>query len=308
MNGNPKTALVVSGGGSKGAFAAGAIEHLMNKLNVTFDMVVGTSTGSLIGPFVAAGDHQLLRSQYLNMETQQFLRKKNVLVSLFTSKAVLDIAPFRAVLRNRFDAGRAAAVLGSSIQTIIATVSLQSGKVTYFYTGPRGSTIRVPPEAARPIRIRDRAHLLQVIEASSNQPVFMPPVKIAATATPQGLEKAEQYVDGGVGEYAPIRVALDNGAKHVYAIVLGPEKKTPHKGDYTKAISILVRTFGLFQHNVGVMDVEIANVVAQAKNAKIKYIRPKSDLPTPSLGIDPAIQDRMLVLGKRAARAAGKIT
>ncbi len=97
-------------------------------------------------------------------------------------------------------------------------------------------------------------------------------------------------------------------AKHVYAIVLGPEKKKPHKGDYTKAISILVRTFGLFQHNVGVTDVEIANEVAKAKNAKIKYIRPKSDLPTPSLGIDPAIQDRMWVLGKRAAREAGKIT
>ena len=78
-------------------------------------------------------------------------------------------------------------------------------------------------------------------------------------------------------------------------------------GDYAKAFDILVRTFGLFQHNVGVMDVEIANVVAEAKSAKIKYIRPKSDLPTPSLGIDPAIQDR-IVLGKRAAKEAGKIT
>ncbi|MEN8144217.1 MAG: patatin-like phospholipase family protein [Gemmatimonadota bacterium] len=306
MNAKPRTALVVSGGGAKGAFAVGAIEHLVNVKNVSFDMVVGTSTGSLIGPFVASNELALLRAQYLDLRIDQFFRKRNVLVSLFAFKSVFDASPFRAVLKQRFDAARADRILNSKIRTIIATVSLQSGKVTYFYAGGDGTKIGVPPEAANPVKIRDRAMLLRAIEASSNQPVFMPPVRIR-TSPNQLLENAHQYVDGGVGEYAPIRVALENGAKHVYAIVLGPKEKPPKKENYTKAFKIFVRTFDLFQHNVGIMDVVIADQVAEARGAIIKYIRPKRDLPTGSLEADPAIQDRMIVLGRNAARDAGTI-
>ncbi|MCK5797226.1 MAG: patatin-like phospholipase family protein, partial [Deltaproteobacteria bacterium] len=42
-----RTALVVSGGGSKGAFAVGAIEVLRER-GTDFDLICGTSTGSLI--------------------------------------------------------------------------------------------------------------------------------------------------------------------------------------------------------------------------------------------------------------------
>ena len=47
-------ALVVSGGGSKGAYAVGVAKVLMNEGDLTFDVVSGTSTGGLICPFVAA--------------------------------------------------------------------------------------------------------------------------------------------------------------------------------------------------------------------------------------------------------------
>ncbi|MEO7768554.1 MAG: patatin-like phospholipase family protein, partial [Ferruginibacter sp.] len=47
-------ALVISGGGSKGAFAIGILKKLFKEYpNLEFDMFVGTSTGSLIVPLVA---------------------------------------------------------------------------------------------------------------------------------------------------------------------------------------------------------------------------------------------------------------
>ncbi len=47
-------ALVISGGGSKGAFAVGIVKRLLeNYPNLKFDMYVGTSTGSLIVPLLA---------------------------------------------------------------------------------------------------------------------------------------------------------------------------------------------------------------------------------------------------------------
>ena len=41
-------ALVISGGGSKGAFAGGVAEYLMQELGHRYDLFLGTSTGSLL--------------------------------------------------------------------------------------------------------------------------------------------------------------------------------------------------------------------------------------------------------------------
>src|SRR6185437_17036286 len=46
-------ALVISGGGSKGAFAGGIAEHLINDCGNSYDFLVGSSAGSLLLPHVA---------------------------------------------------------------------------------------------------------------------------------------------------------------------------------------------------------------------------------------------------------------
>jgi predicted acylesterase/phospholipase RssA len=51
-----KRALVISGGGSKGAFAVGILQRLRILFpTLHFDMIIGTSTGALIAPLAAAG-------------------------------------------------------------------------------------------------------------------------------------------------------------------------------------------------------------------------------------------------------------
>ncbi|MDG2443864.1 MAG: patatin-like phospholipase family protein, partial [Flavobacteriaceae bacterium] len=40
-----KKALVISGGGSKGAFAGGVAEYLLKEKKKTYDIFLGTSTG-----------------------------------------------------------------------------------------------------------------------------------------------------------------------------------------------------------------------------------------------------------------------
>ena len=48
-------ALVISGGGSKGAYAGGVAEYLIKEKGYEYDLFVGTSTGSLLVPHIAAG-------------------------------------------------------------------------------------------------------------------------------------------------------------------------------------------------------------------------------------------------------------
>lgn len=46
-------ALVISGGGSKGAFAGDIAEYLIKEKNIKYDLFLGTSTGSLLIPLLS---------------------------------------------------------------------------------------------------------------------------------------------------------------------------------------------------------------------------------------------------------------
>ena len=51
-----KKALVISGGGSKGAFAGGLAQYLIEESRQNYDLFLGTSTGSLLISHLAAND------------------------------------------------------------------------------------------------------------------------------------------------------------------------------------------------------------------------------------------------------------
>ncbi|MEI8083404.1 MAG: patatin-like phospholipase family protein [Actinomycetes bacterium] len=48
-----KTAFVLSGGGAKGAFEAGAVGYLIKEKGICPDIVTGTSAGSICGAVIA---------------------------------------------------------------------------------------------------------------------------------------------------------------------------------------------------------------------------------------------------------------
>ena len=48
-----KSALVISGGGSKCAFAGGVTQYLVEETKQQYDLFLGTSTGSLLVPHLA---------------------------------------------------------------------------------------------------------------------------------------------------------------------------------------------------------------------------------------------------------------
>ena len=60
-------ALVISGGGSKGAFAGGVAQYLIKDLGREYDMYLGTSTGSLLVPHLAANDVGKLYNVFTNV-------------------------------------------------------------------------------------------------------------------------------------------------------------------------------------------------------------------------------------------------
>ena len=62
------TALVLSGGGSRGAYQAGAWQALA-ELGIDIDMVTGTSVGAINGAMVCQGDLDLTVKLWKEIET-----------------------------------------------------------------------------------------------------------------------------------------------------------------------------------------------------------------------------------------------
>ena len=60
-------ALVISGGGSKGAFAGGVAQYLIQEEGRKYDIFVGTSTGSLLISHLALGKLDKIKEIYSNV-------------------------------------------------------------------------------------------------------------------------------------------------------------------------------------------------------------------------------------------------
>lgn len=250
-----KRGLVISGGGSKGAFAVGALEYLLLDKGLTFDVVAGTSTGSLIAPFVVTGDLRLLVELYTSVRQNDILLGRPVaqtvaLSALFGSvSSIYDSAPLWYLLNQHLTPSRMTTLLESGKQLFITAVSLQTAQVVYFFCGPDPPT-RSPADAPYVLtRVSTKAQLASAILASADEPVFAPPVDIVARGAPIG-----PYVDGGVRNVFPARVVIDAGVDELYGIILSPEDDTI-PGPYTNILSILKRTMDLFCDEVASKDV-----------------------------------------------------
>lgn len=313
----PTNALVVSGGGSRGAFAVGAIEVLRER-GVAFDLVSGTSTGALIAPLVATDEIQLLRTIYTSVRTEDVIRQRDP-IEILLRDAIYDSNPLWSLVNSFITPERYDAVLASAVEIFLTTVNLQSGDLAYW--NPRRDGAGGGP--------MERRAFLRAILASASIPVLMPPVRIR--------EGGDQHVDGGVREIAPLAIAIDEGATDLYAIVLAPEDEERDDDDFVFLVKTLMRTFGLFTQEGTLNDVAYArrvnqsvrylrqlreragellspeqvealfdapttpNPFADARLLNLHVIRPKRALPSSGLEFRPLIMAQMMERGREAA-------
>jgi predicted acylesterase/phospholipase RssA len=317
-----ENALVISGGGSKGAFAVGAIE-VLREHDITFNMVAGTSTGALIAPLVAIDEIPRLRSIYTSVRTEDILRKRNIF-DILIHDAIYDTNPLWSLLNSVITQDMYQRIIDSLIEIYITTVNLQTGQIEYW-----NQHQNVPVGSPSTGENLSRPDLLKAIFASASEPVLMPAVRIE--------ENGDQYVDGGVREIAPLKIAVDNGANRIYAIVLSPENREREDETYAFIVKTLQRTINLFLQEVAVNDVgkavlynkaivyldkakkeaetvltpdqisaifdnpENPNPFAGKRVIELYLIRPEEDLPSGGLEFRPFVMAQMMEMGRLAS-------
>jgi len=262
-----KNALVVSGGGSKGAFSVGVIKDLIETYHLDFDILVGTSTGALIAPLAALGRIDKLVELYTTVNNDKIIKKYNFGERVLNGDiSIFTFGPLKELIKSVYSDAFYSELVDSGKEVYLTTVCLQTEELVVFTTARS-------PKPSKYYQTRTLVNANQfraAVLASASQPVFTPPVKVNESV-PGEVYKHFQYVDGGVREYAGLGIAVDAGAGEIFSILHSSKQITPPTDSlqFKEIFSILQQTIAMFITDVGENDL----YVPYQYNEALKYIK-----------------------------------
>lgn len=241
----PRTALVLSGGGARGAYQAGVLQGLMEigvieAAGSPFDIIVGSSAGSINAGMLAAhadalgaGVGRLLEVWSTIVASDVFRTDIRSLGSIgarwawdlsfggalrrVQPKSLLDTAPLRTLLKQiplpRIDEHVKS---GALYAAAVAATDLYTSNGYLFVQGD--PDIRLWKRSRW--RIERTRLTVDHLMASSAIPIFFPSVRI----------EGRHFGDGCIRNTAPLSPAINLGADRIVAIgVQGPAAEEPRK-------------------------------------------------------------------------------
>ena len=259
------TALVLSGGGARGAYEVGALSELLPELERRGEaprIVVGTSVGAFNAAFIAANAHRPAREALDDgIEVWRELgwrdslapfgafggepvRRRIVAQALGVQRtrihALLDPSPLEKTLARIVDFDQVARNVeeGALDAAAVATTSALSGRTVVFHSGgpsPEHDPVRQIDYVATPLTSEH-------VRASGAIPGLFPAVHVGSPERARGW-----YFDGGTRLNTPIKPALELGADRVVVIGLnsiapGPEELAgPHRPDVYEATAQIMQ-------------------------------------------------------------------
>ena len=258
-----RRALVVSGGGCKGAFAVGVLKQLRSDFpNLFFDVFVGTSTGSLLTPLAAMNEYNLLEELYTTVKTEDIILKSN-LGDRLGEHSIFDATPLWNLIAKFYSDARYDELINSGKKIYLNTTCLQTRQLVVFTND--ADAIDGKYYSVRQLINAD--HFRRAVMASACQPVFMPPIKVNVNV-PGEAHPNYQFVDGGVREYVGIQMAIDAGAKEIFVILLSPDADPPVETEFKNLFQLLERTIDVFSEDVGKND----TLIPEQYNEALNYI------------------------------------
>lgn len=189
-----KTALVLSGGGSRGAYQCGVWQAL-TELGIDIDIVVGVSVGAINGAMVVQGDAVKTANLWRQMETNQ----------IFDVDADAQLQDFaKEFITNR---GAGSTGLQSMLKKYVSEEQIRRSPTDFGLL-----TVEFPSLKPHYLWKEDipSGRLCDYITASASA---FPAVK---TFDIDG----KNYIDGGYEDNLPAAMALEKGADEVIAVYL----------------------------------------------------------------------------------------
>jgi NTE family protein len=195
----PKRALVMPGGGGRGAYQVGVCRALF-EAGLEFDLSFGTSVGAINATFIAQGSLRRLEEMWKNLHLWNLFRLPDLnelgKMVLGRKLGMLDTGPIEDLLRREADLS---AIKRSPMKVRAVTTDLCSLETRLINLEELATT----------------SELVDVLMATSALPAAFPPRKLRG----EGL-----WVDGGLVKNTPLRAALDSGVEEIFLVLLHPSR------------------------------------------------------------------------------------
>lgn len=271
-------ALVISGGGSKGAFAGGVAQYLTEDLGRDYDLFIGTSTGSLLLSHMALHKAEKVKKAFTSVNqssifsSRPFLIKKkhgqetitinhfNVILNFLKgSKTFGDSLNLKTLLQKTFTKEEFKQLKDSNKEVVVTVSNLSLNEVEY-----------------KSIKDYDYDAFIDWIWISCNYTPFM------SLVTKNGCE----YADGGLGSMVPIEEAIKRGATEVDAIILQTEVTYFNRMPSKNVFSLITNLFAFMLDRIETQNIRIGKFSAANKDCIINFYYTPSVLTTNSLIFD----------------------
>ncbi len=265
-------ALVMSGGGARGAYEAGIVSALASRAGVSdgrvlapYGMVCGTSIGAINAWFVATGQYGGLRRAWKTLASENIFELKSKYVTLDKPHRFIG-ERIRAAIRlatgltkNETGVARTQPVLEWMnrnidptlpvlIPLIWAVTNLTTRSPEYFYRLPTTMKGPMSTDLLRALRftlgegavVREAsdAILHRSLLASAAVPVVFDPVKLEMADGSIGM-----YVDGSIASNAMVSIAR-TVARTIHVILVDPPSQSQH---YANAIDVVIGSYETMQ-------------------------------------------------------------
>lgn len=271
-------ALVISGGGSKGAFAGGVAQYLMQGLGHEYDLFLGTSTGSLLISHLALKEIDKIREVYTSVDQDSIfsncpfnIQKKhgvdniainhwNVLKNFYKgSKTFGESLNLLELIKNTLTPDEFNKLQNSSKDLVVTVSNLSLNQVEY-----------------KSIKDFDYQEFCEWIWISCNYTPFMSLVR----------KNGCEYADGGLGSMVPIEEAVKRGATIVDAIILHTEVTHFNRLPSRNPFALLTTMFAFMLDRIERQNIRIGKFVANHNDAIINFYYTPTVLTTNSLIFD----------------------
>lgn len=276
-------ALVLSGGGSKGAWQAGVLKYLMGEAAIDYDLICGTSVGAINAAFLCQtplGKPQEAAAALVGLwQTVNDAKVKRnwfpfrVIEALWKT-SIYDSSPVQRWIRSSLDTTK---IQASGRKLRVVSVGLGTGEVFV----ANESTPNLP----------------EWVIGSSAFPVMMTPATIDGAL----------WSDGGLRNVTPLGEAIRAGATDIDVLIcFDPFGVSSQDTKGMHAIpQILLRIAGIMNSEITRADLKIAGlkndlaslVNSPYKQVNIRVIEPSLGIPYDSLDFSPAGITDMLQMG-----------
>ena len=301
-----KAALVLSGGGAKGAFQVGAEKYAREMKNYEWDVISGVSVGALNGAMIAMGKYQELFNVWYTISTVKVMTGKlnlwSILKMAFGAKSIYSNHPLWKLIDEKVDVNQI------MVDFMVGVVSLETGAY---------KPIKISPSTSARM---DKTAFKKAILASTAIPIIWEPVDISTSH--------RSMVDGGLRNMSPIGDVLSADPDEIVIIACTSLDKPSYQFKNESALDIGKHALEIAMDEIFVSDynqfTRINYMVSEvkkdanmtiAKQASTKVykeynytlIEPHPDFPmSKTLDFDADQSRAMMAHGWEQARAAFK--